>query len=366
MANLFFIHTPLQLMIAQMIIEQEKLKDNVMLCGYVDDNKHFLQLYDLIRIEEMWKTIEPMDDVARWAMFSRKRPFSGSINAYKRYCFIRRIIKKHRIGSLFLGDMWNISCQLTAMTFHRKGLRVCFFEEGNGHYILPYNYGMGGNLSDKVFALLIDAFYYLPLYGAKMGYVSYWKGITFKDIPMDARYNVVPFYHEEFDILLTVKPLLSEKMVKYITNEIRFVDKKANTLLMTSPVYELAEGIEDAYIYTIVNYLKSIDNNTIVHIKFHPREKEHIRKRLLTDLARSNINYIILGNEVNIPVEYYLQYIHYEKVVMFLSSTSFYNGFLFPKVKFVSILEDYYNNCKAVGSQSLYLLEPLLKEIPKE
>ena len=120
------------------------------------------------------------------------------------------------------------------------------------------------------------------------------------------------------------------------------------------------------HIYTIVNYLKSIDNNTIIHIKFHPREKEHIRKRLLTDLARSNINYIILGNEVNIPVEYYLQYIHYEKVVMFLSSTSFYNGYLFPKVKFVSILKDYYNNCKAVGSPSLYLLEPLLKEIPKE
>ena len=65
MANLFFIHTPLQLMIAQMIIEQEKLKDNVMLCGYVDDNRHFLQLYDLIRIDEMWKAMELMEDVGR-------------------------------------------------------------------------------------------------------------------------------------------------------------------------------------------------------------------------------------------------------------------------------------------------------------
>ena len=48
MANLFFIHTPLQLMIAQMIIKQENLKDNVMLCGYVDDNRHFLQIYDTV------------------------------------------------------------------------------------------------------------------------------------------------------------------------------------------------------------------------------------------------------------------------------------------------------------------------------
>ena len=29
-------------------------------------------------------------------------------------------------------------------------------------------------------------------------------------------------------------------------------------------------------------------------------------------------------------------------------------------------LEDYYNNCKVAGSQSVGLLEPLLKEIPNE
>lgn len=370
MANLFFIHTPLQLMIAQMIIEQEKLKDNVMLCGYVDDNRHFLQLYDLIRIDEMWKAMELMEDVARWAVFSRKKPFSGGLHAYKRYCYICGIIKKYRIDTLYLGDMWNASCQLSAMNYHCKGLKICFFEEGNGHYILPYGYGMRGSCTNKVYALLMDAFYYLPLYGVRMGYISYWKGITLKDIPMDARYSVVPFYHEKFDIQLTAKPLLSEKLVRLITNEVRHVGQKVNTLLMTSPIYEWMgdhyKKDEDAYVKTIIEYMKSIGKGICIHIKFHPREKEYIRKRLLMELAKSNIDYIILGSELNIPVEYYLQYIHYEKIIVFLSSSSFYNGYLFPKVKFVSILENYYNNCKAVGSQSIHLLEPLLKEIPKE
>lgn len=370
MSNLFFIHTPLQLMIAQMIIEQEKLTNNVMLCGYVDDNRHFLQIYEMTRIEGMWMSIEPMDDVARWAMFSRKKLFSGCIHAYKRYCYIHKIIKKYQIDTLFLGDMWNASCQLVAMSYHRKGMKICFFEEGNGHYILPYGYSMGGGLVDKVYALFVDTFYYLPLYGVRMGYVSYWRGVTFKDIPMDARYNVVPFYHEEFDILLTVKPLLSDKMVKYISNEVRCVSKKSNTLLMTSPLYEWTEekcDIEEGvYVRTIVNYMRSIDMDTIVHIKFHPREKGHVRNRLLKELAESNIEYAIIGSKVNIPVEYYLQYIHYKEIVMFFSSTSFYNGYLFPKAKFVSILEDYYNNCKVAGSQSVHMLEPLLKEIPKE
>ena len=370
MANLFFIHTPLQLMIAQMIIEQEKLKDNVMLCGYVDDNKHFLQLYDLIRLDEMWKAIEPMDDVARWALFSRKKPFSGGIHAYRRYCYIHGIIKKYQIETLFLGDMWNSSCQLTAMSFHRKGLRICFFEEGCGHYNKPHNYGKVGNNIDKVFALFVDILIYRPLYGVSYGYIHYWKGLTFQDLPIDVRYSVVPFYYEKFDMLLTVKPRISEKLNNYISTEVKQIGQRGNVLLLTTPLYEWMgeryEKDEDAYVKTIIEYMKSMGKQICTHIKFHPREKEYIRERLLMELDESNIDYVLLGSEMNIPVEYYLQYIHYEKVVMFLSSTSFYNGHLFPKVKFVSILKDYYNNCKAVGSQSLYLLEPLLKEIPKE
>lgn len=369
MANLFFIHTPLQLMIAQMIIEQEKLTDNVMMSGYVDENRYFLQIYDMARIERMWKAIVPMKDVAHWSVFSRKKPFSGGFHAYKRYCYINRIIKKHQVDTLFIGDMWNGSCQLTAMSYHRKGLKICIFEEGYGHYVFPNN-NTDKRIVDKIYALLVDFFYYLPLYGVRMGYLSCWKGISYKDIPMDTRFSIVPFYHEKFDVVITVKPIISEKIVRYINEEVRKSGSKSNLLLMTSPLYEwMGERYkkdEDAYVKTIIQNMESMGKGICVHIKFHPREKDYIRKRLLKELNSSSIDYVILGSEVNIPVEYFLQYIHYEKIVMFLSSTSFYNGYLFPKVKFVSILKDYYNNCKAVGSQSIHLLEPLLKEIPKE
>ena len=87
-------------------------------------------------------------------------------------------------------------------------------------------------------------------------------------------------------------------------------------------------------------------------------QSEHLQ----TDLKYN----VVLQVLQNLQKVHYLQYIHYEKIIVFLSSTSFYNGYLFPKVKFVSILENYYNNCKAAGSQSVHLLEPLLKEIPKE
>ena len=370
MANLFFIHTPLQLMIAQMIIEQEKLTDNVMLCGYVDDNRHFLQLYDLIRFDEMWKTIVLMEDVARWAMFPRKKPFSGCIHVFRRYRYIYGIIKKYQIDTLFLGDMWNGSCQLAAMCFHRKELKICFFEEGCGHYIKPYDYGKEGRVVDKVYALFIDSLFFIPLFGIPYGFIHYWKGFTFQELPIDVRYSVVPFYSERFDTLLTVKPRISVKLNKYISSEVKRIGDKGNALLLTTPLYEWMgeryEKDEDAYVKTIVEYMRLMGKEISVHIKFHPREKEYIRERILAELDELGIDCAILGSEVNLPVEYYLQYIHYEAVVVLLSSASFYNGYLFPKVKFVSILENYYNNCKTVGSKSLCLLEPLLKEMPKE
>lgn len=361
MANLFFIHTPLQLMIAQMIIEQEKLKDNVMLCGYVDDNRHFLQIYEMTCIEGMWKAIESMDDVARWAVFSRKKPFSGSIHVYTRYCYIRRIIEKYHIETLFLGDMWNASCQLAAMTFHQKGLKICFFEEGCGHYIKPFDYGKEGNVIDKFFALFIDLLYYRPLYSVPFGYIHYWKGLTYEDLPIDERYSVVPFYHESFDKIISVAPLISDKLNVFIAKEVKSVNLNDTILLLTSPCY--TNGIDDdpqPYIETIIDYVKSLNHKKTIHIKFHPRETIDVRNILKKEFENNKIDYKVISEQVNIPVEYYLQRLAYNKVVMFITSTAYYNGYLFPKTEFVSLLEDYYYRCKTMGSLNARYIAPLL------
>lgn len=368
MANLFFIHTPLQLMIAQMIIEQEKLNDNVMLCGYVDNNIHFLDICDLTIIEKLWSKRIAFPQVARWAVISRRHLWRDCKRTFRNFRFLESIIKKHNVHSLYIGDMWNNSCQLAAMAFHRKGLKICFFEEGNGHYILPYNYGKSGSYVDKVYAAIIDMLFYWPFIGVSYGYVHFWKGFTFSDLSMDVRYSVVPFYHEPFDKLLTVKPAITDKIEAYIRHEVSGLEISASILLMTSPLYEWQgkkyDKDETAYVRTIVEYAKSSTMRSSIHIKFHPRERDYVRKKILEELAAANINYVILGKKINIPVEYYLQFMQYDTIVSFSSSTSFYNGYLFPKVKFESILEAYYNNCMAVGSESLKYIEDLLAQIP--
>lgn len=366
MANLFFIHTPLQLLVAQQIIRQEQLYDNVMLYGYVDDNVHFLEVYDLTIIEDLWIDKVAMPQVARWAIISRKHLVRDCQKAYNNYRFIKKIIKKHQIDTLYLGDMQNISCQLAAMSFHRKGLKIGFFEEGNSHYVMNYYYGMSGGLKDKIYSVFIDALYYLPLYVVRFGYIKYWKGFTLNVLPMDVRYSLVPFYHESFDRLINYQPMFSERLKAFLEEEIHGLDTNNCTLLLTSPFY--INGIDNdpkPYVKTIIDYARKLCKQGGLHIKFHPRETKETRQMILEQLDAGDIRYLLLGNKMNIPVEYYLQYIHYEQIVMFLCSTAFYNGYLFPKTEFISLMHEYLENCKAAGSPNAKIIENILNTVNK-
>jgi hypothetical protein len=155
-----------------------------------------------------------------------------------------------------------------------------------------------------------------------------------------------------------LKKLLNSELIQTNKNRI---------LLLTTPFY--INGIDDnavPYIKTIIDFVKSIDCITTLYIKFHPREKKEVCNEILDKLDLEEIEYVQLGNTYNIPVEYYLQFIHFDKIIMFFCSTYFYNGYLFPKTQFVSLLKDFYENCKIAGSMSMHTVEPLLNKIPQE
>lgn len=361
MANLFFIHTPLQLLVAQQIIRQEQLRDNVMLYGYVDDNVHFLQQYDLTIFDSLWSARVAMPKVARWAIISRKHLLRDCRQVWQNYRFIKKVISDYTIDTLFLGDMKNMSCQLAAMSFHKRGLKICFFEEGSGHYVMNYGYGVGGGFQDKAYSVLIDFFFYRPFFGVNYAHVWYWKGFTLSDLPLDVRYSLVPFYHAPFDRLITYQPMFSDRLRAFLEEETRGLDTAGCTLLLTSPFYN--NGIDDnpkPYVKTIIENARKLCRQVGVHIKFHPRETQEVRQMIQEQLEAEGVKYLILGTKMNIPVEYYLQYIHYDQIVMFLCSTAYYNGYLFPKTQFVSLLRDYLENCKAVNSPNVKYIENII------
>ena len=367
MANLFFIHTPLQVMIAQMIIRQEGLMNNIMLQGYIGDNKHFLDIYKLSMIDDMWQGVELMPDLANWGDISRGHISRDCKRAKCNFKKLLKITDKYGIDTIFLGDMKNLSCILAAMAFHKRGLKVCFFEEGSGHYVWINKNSVPGNWIDSIYAKLMDKTYYHPVYAVNYADIIFRKGFAIQDLPIDCRYSILPYYHEAFDKLITVNVPISQRILEQIKTEISDISNKQYRLLLTSKLYERndnsVKGDNLPFVETIIDHLVSQNDESPLLIKFHPRESKFVRKHVLEQLDAHGLKYAELGKTYNIPVEYYLNSLDVIEIVHFMCSTAFYNGHLFPKTKFTSILPQYYEKCKAQGIKNLQFIDILLKQL---
>lgn len=360
MANLFFIHTPLELLIAQQIINQEKLTDNVMLCGYVGDNKHFLDIYRLTIISSMWMERIPMPDVAGWAVIEKRHLLKTVIRTFQRYKKICSLLKIHRIDTLFLGDMNNFSCKFGAKLFKRKGYRIIFFEEGSSHYNFHIHPRKGGYLLNKLLAIFFDCFYYLPIYHFRFATYCFLKDLPFSQLPIDLRYSVIPYYHEDFDKQVYVEKLFSDELTQFLQGEVaKFSEIENCILFMSQNIYELVGDI-GLYLQIVDSYFSALDSNSILIIKFHPREQEAEKKAVIRIVEKYHLDFHVLSAQMNIPVEYYLQYIKFKEIVTFFSSTAMYNGYLFPEMKFTFLLRPFYDLCKKCNEKNIFQLENLL------
>lgn len=355
MANLFFIHTPLQLLVAQQIINMEKLSDNIMLYGYVGDNPQFLKIYDLTCINEYWARKIQMVNVAQWASLSKRFFPRDLIRIYINYRVISRIISCFNVHRLFLGDMNNLSCKFSDLVFKKHNLEIVFFEEGTNHYAFRerFNQTKKSKSYIKLFCKFLDAFYFRPLYHIDFAKNIFIEDLRFEELYIDMRYSIVPYYKESFDKQIVVSNLLSKRLQKYLNEEFQHFVLDKGILFMTNPAYELFVSMDDTiYLQVIRKYLSSIPNDTIVYVKLHPRETGQYRKNVLRAIGSSH-KYYLLGEEFNIPVEYYLQTFSFVELVTFFSSTCMYNGYLYPKLKITSLLQYFLRQCKENGQYQL-------------
>lgn len=360
MANLFFIHTPLELFIAQQIIHQEKLTDNVMLYGYIGDNKHFLDIYDLIQIPSLWKAKVKMLDVGEWADISKRHLLKGMVRTYRRFQTINAILELYGIDTLYLGDMNNFSCKFGATLYKKKGVRIVFFEEGTNHYALITPLIRGGYLLSRVLAIFFDCFYYYPIYHLRFGTWCFVKALPFDKLPIDIRYSAVPLYHETFDRQLRGQQLFSDKLEQFLCQEKGNLPPIGDYILFMSQIIYKSYGNIDLYLQILEHYFQKLNHNQVIIIKFHPREQECDKKAIVRMVERCGFSYHILSDQINIPVEYYLQKITFKEIITFFSSTAMYNGYLYPKMQFTYLLHPYYNLCKEHNERKISQFETFL------
>lgn len=358
MGNLFIVFTPLQLFVSQQIIRQEKLEKCVLIEAW---RSQFGKVYDMMRINELWNDIVVIENIHCWedTPFNSLSHIKEHISNYNKFGVI---LREHNIKHIYLGEVLNPLCRFISVRYSHLGYEIVFFEEGTSHYIdRPYTEDK--SLKHKLKVLMYDILFYLPVYNVLYAKWRLEVNRPYDELPIDKRFSIIPYHNKSFDVRLAIKPLFSSKLEKYIEANITKDDER-RVMLMTDPLRELMEQ-KDLYLYfeTIRECINSIDSDAMLYIKFHPREIEISRKKILEIANESRRKYKVLSEEVNICVEYYLQKYRFEKIYFFNAATFFYNGYAFPKTEFVKLMPIVYAKAKKAGVNNLAYMENMLKMI---
>ena len=354
MNNLFFVHTPLQLVIAQQLIHQEKLCNNILLYGYIDDNKHFLDIYDLLIIQDLWADRIFFEQLPACADLSLHSPLRCFFKIKYNINRLETIIREQDIDNVYIGDIDNIGYQFLMFYFKGK-VKVNIFEEGTSHYCYKKRESYNRRFQ-RMQELILDYFYYLPFY--RIRFARYWfRDGDYDRIPMNSRFSILPgYYNEPFDKLLIIDPdFQSIKLREYLRNEIQIINKCENLVfLITSKVYghqknEYYNQRYDAYLQTIKEFADRLPSNCTIAIKLHPRENEETGRDIIKVLEQKRIPSFVLSKDINLPVELYLQILQPNKIIAFSNSSTMYNGFLYPKCEIIDLISDFLHICSYKG-----------------
>ena len=144
-----------------------------------------------------------------------------------------------------------------------------------------------------------DCFYYLPIYHFRFATYCFLKDLPFSELPIDLRYSVVPYYHEDFDKQIRIERLFSNDLIQFLDSEVsNFSDIESSILFMSQNIYE-SLGNLNLYLQVVEGYFSTLDSTSILFIKFHPREQEEERKAVIRIAEKYHLAFHILSAQMN-------------------------------------------------------------------
>lgn len=368
MANIFFVHTPMQLFMAQQIINQEGLKDNVMVYDYAGFNSYYQDSYDLISIPESWSKCVLNPVRLKWNVTKEKRRFFSSVKEIRQKLkILENFVEDEKANTVYFGDILNCGYRVLAHLFHKKGLRIGFFEEGFSHYTGRV---VGGpTFSEVVKTIMIDMLVYLPLYHDCFEYKARYIDNNINRIPQDVRYSLIPYYHEKFDKLVKPALILSPTLEEYMNRECAEINEiKQNgsiVLFVNEEIYHFVKGIDSSIEEQLLQecVFAKLPKNSVVLLKYHPSENEERKKQVADYFEKNGVKYYVLSKGLNVPVEYYLQMYSFYMIFTYATAVSLYNGYLFPHTHTIRLLDDLKRICEQHGIKDTKRLSGIISRL---
>ncbi len=344
-SKVFCVFMPFQRYVAQQIVRYENLENCILI---ERDRESVGKIYDLMCVDSLWSKRISFDNLAK---FTREDlPFiDGNIEAWRNYKWLKKLLQENNVDVIYLGEATNQGIRFIAKVFGSQGYKITYFEEGTSHYsFVPYP--SDKRLKTLVKILLMDICYYLPLYHTTFATWRYNTKKSFDGLPIYRRYSIIPnYHHKSFDKVLPVTSMISSQMAEYIKESLNDCPQEGIVLFMTEPLERFGDKKYEIYKETLYEVLPSLPKEKMLLLKFHPRDTDKERKILTDALDNLGIRYKILAARINIPVEYYLQLCHFDKVYFFNASTYFYNGIVYPRTTFVCLLPVLYRNALVMG-----------------
>jgi hypothetical protein len=337
--------------VARQVIRQEGIEHPAFLLGAVARDRRFYQAYDLMMDPDALNyTAYYWDKLAGWAELSLHHPLTDIKEAWQGYRTIDRIVRQEQIGTIYLGDLNNSSCKLTALYYARHGVKIRFYEEGTSHYQEQVHPAKHKWLR-RLLAPLMDAAFYLPAMHMCYGrHEMLLREVHFEELPIDRRYSICDHYHEPYDVRLSIERLALPKLEAYLHNSLEgLAEHQRVTLFMSQPLYEHPQGIDRVFLATVEESLRQDKETELYLIKYHPRDWSTMKEEIEAIFRRLGKEYRVIAPDVPLPIEVCLDYLSLSRIMMFGSSTVMYLKYLAPKAELTLLLPDFIRRCEEAG-----------------
>lgn len=321
MNNLFLIHTPFQLTVAQSIVNTVN-GDNYLVIIIRKEIKNSIETMKLLLLENTWKDVFFIENIDR-GILKASTFYDQSIknDAIEFYSQILEIISNLRVSALYFGDPKHIVYNNISLLNSSKN--IFYLEEGVSSY-----YKLQQSLKVRLFNKYSFIFFYS---------LNVKKSFIFK---LFVKINPIYFssIKQSSKTHFNLELKFSDKLANYL-NDIEF-QPNSNLFISTS----LTPLIPDYTVFLrdlFCNYTELF--NEKLYIKFHPIETEDVKHIFVSVLNELKVNFEIISDEYAIPVEYFVAKIKPKKVYGFDSSSLFlYVPIIFKNMDVVFLFENTY------------------------
>lgn len=362
MANLFVVHTPLCFFVAQNIIQQEGLKNNILLIRNLEDSSGFDEGYKLLKLKNLWDKEYVVTDSRQW----KKHPIRTSSIYIRNERTVMRIIRDNDVTAAYLGNVNDLRYRLELLRYKSMNINVSIYEEGLSHYVLQTY------LSNKkiIFgSLLFDFLIRLPR--INLSYLRYLKMSIPEFIAsmITTRFNILPQAHGlPCDVSLRVVRNYSESLSQKVEETREWLqnvtpDDMKTVLYASQPLFGrgfIYDPVIRRVICDVLDSMKEYLSDKLVVIKYHPRETKSEQTIVEEIFRERGIRYCVMNTHRAIPLEVYLQSITFDRLIAFNSSCVAYSGYAYNFIPRRFYIQDYQRaieNEETLMNRENYILE---------